>query len=205
MPTGFYTQHICPCLLHLAMMHKSLRPYRERVVGGASGRVLEIGVGSGLNWPLYNSAADCVVGLDPSPSVLRRATQKAARAHIPVQLLEGSAEDLPFEGASFDTIVTTWTLCTIQDASRALTEMRRVLRPQGLLLFVEHGRAPEPRVAWWQDRLDPLWSWIAAGCHLNRRIDALIGAKFRFEALRNTRLPGPRTHTYLYEGRARPV
>ena len=100
----------------------------------------------------------------------------------------------------------TWTLCTIPNAPLALAEMRRVLKPSGALLFVEHGRAPEPGVARWQDRLDPLWSRIAGGCHLNRKIDDLIaGNGFRIEALVNTRLPGPRTHAYLYEGSARPV
>ena len=101
--------------------------------------------------------------------------------------------------------VTTWTLCTIPDAERALAEMCRVLRPGGRLLFVEHGRAPEPGVARWQDRLDPLWRRAAGGCHLHRKIDELITSSgFRINTLANARLPGPRTHTFLYEGQARP-
>jgi ubiquinone/menaquinone biosynthesis C-methylase UbiE len=203
---SFYAEHILPPLLHLAMRQKNLRPYRQRVIGQASGCVLEIGVGPGLNLPLYGPGVHSVAALDPSPPLLRRAREQAALACAPVELIEGSAEVLPFDSARFDTVVMTWTLCTIPDGSRALAEMRRVLRPAGALLFVEHGRAPEPSVARWQDRLDPLWSPLAGGCHLNRRIDSLIAAAgFRFETLRNSRLPGPRTHTFLYEGRARPA
>ncbi len=112
---------------------------------------------------------------------------------------------MPIETSSIDTLVMTWTLCTIPDAQRALAEMRRVLEPAGVLLFVEHGRAPEQGVARWQDRLDPLWCRLAGGCHLNRKIDALIaGSGFRIDALAHSRLPGPRTHTFIYEGCARP-
>lgn len=125
---------------------------------------------------------------------------------MPVELLLASAEAVPLDDHSVDTVVTTWTLCTVPDPARAMAELRRVLRPGGALLFVEHGRAPEPGVARWQDRLDPLWGRIAGGCHLNRQIDALITAGgFRIDALEHTRLPGPKTHTYLYEGRARPA
>jgi ubiquinone/menaquinone biosynthesis C-methylase UbiE len=202
---GFYAEHVLPPLLHLAMRQKNLRPYRERVIAQASGCVLEIGVGPGLNVPLYGPTVHNIAALDPSPPLLRRARDQAALARVPVELIEGSGEALPFESASFDTVVMTWTLCSIPDARRALAEMRRVLRPAGALLFVEHGRAPEPKVARWQDRLDPLWSPLAGGCHLNRRIDSLISeAGFRVEAMHNSRLPGPRTHTFLYEGRARP-
>jgi SAM-dependent methyltransferase len=133
------------------------------------------------------------------------AQPRATGAAIPVSLLDASAEAIPLETGSIDTVVTTWTMCTIPDATRALAEMRRVLKPQGALLFVEHGRAPESGVARWQDRLDPLWSRLAGGCHLNRKIDDLIvNAGFRIDALANPRLPGLPTHTFLYEGRARP-
>ena len=118
--------------------------------------------------------------------------------------MQGSAEAISLDDDSIDTVVTTWTLCTIPDVDRALCEVRRVLRPGDILLFVEHGRAPEPGVARWQDRLDPIWCRVAGGCHLNRQIDSLIGsAGFRFDELRTSRVPGPRTHTFLYEGRAR--
>lgn len=200
---SFYQRHVLPRLLDFAMRQKQMLPFRRRVIGAAEGTVLEIGIGSGLNLPLYGASARVVIGLEPSPELLRMARARAARASVPVELLEASAEAVPLEDASIDSVVTTWTLCTIPDAPRALAEMRRVLKPSGNLLFVEHGRAPEPGVARWQDRLDPLWRRVAGGCHLNRKIDDLISASgFRIDALENARLPGPRTHTFLYEGRA---
>ena len=203
---GLYARHVLPCLLHAAMRQDVLRPFRARVAGAAEGRVLEIGIGSGLNLPLYGAAVREVVGIDPSAALLGRARRAAAGARMPVELVEGSAEALAFEDASFDAVVTTWSLCTIPDAGRALAEARRVLRPGGSLLFVEHGRAPEPGVARWQDRLDPLWSRIAGGCHLNRPMGALLRRNgFRLNALATCHVPGPRTHTFLYEGRARPA
>ena len=127
------------------------------------------------------------------------------RQSFPVDLIEGSAEDIPLEDATVDTVVTTWTLCTIPDASRALTEMRRVLKPGGRLLFVEHGRAPDPNVVWWQDRLTPMWKRLGGGCHLNRAIESLIqGSGFRFERLDTGYMRGPKPMTFMYEGSARP-
>ena len=203
---SFYQDYVIPRLTHLAMRQKQLAPLRRRVIGAAEGRVLEIGIGSGLNLPLYGPAVASVIALEPSPELLRMAQPRASAAAAPVTLLDASAERIPLDARSVDTVVMTWTLCTIPNAPLALAEMRRVLKPGGALLFVEHGRAPEPGVARWQDRLDPLWSRIAGGCHLNRKMDDLIaGNGFRIEALVNTRLPGPRTHTYLYEGSARPV
>ncbi|MFZ3235666.1 MAG: SCO family protein [Stellaceae bacterium] len=199
---SFYRRYVLPSLVHLAMRQKQLTPFRQRLIGAAEGRVLEIGIGSGLNLPLYQSTARSVIGLEPSPELLHMARGRAAGASVPVELLEASAETLPLDNASVDTVVTTRTLCTIPDAPRALAEMRRVLKPGGTLLFVEHGRAPEPGVARWQDRLDPLWSRIAGGCRLNRKIDELIsGSGFRIASLQCARLPGPRTHSFLYEGR----
>jgi ubiquinone/menaquinone biosynthesis C-methylase UbiE len=195
-----------PCLTHLAMSQSQLQPFRQHVVGAAEGRVLEIGVGSGLNFPHYGAAVGSVIGLEPSAELLRMARPRARAAPVPITLLDASAEAIPLDTGSVDTVVTTWSLCTIPNASCALAEMRRVLRPGGALLFVEHGRAPEAGVARWQDRLDPFWSYLAGGCHLNRKMDDLVAAAgFRIETLQNPRLPGPRTHTYLYEGRARPA
>jgi len=201
---SFYRRHVLPHLLHLAMRQQNLVQFRKRVTSAAEGRILEIGVGSGLNLPFYGPAARSILALDPSQELLAMARKRSALASVPVEFLVFSAEDVPLEDSSIDSVVMTWSLCTIPDAARALAEMRRVLKPGGALLFVEHGRAPEPDIARWQDRLDPLWSRVAGGCHLNRKIDALISASgFRFDSLSHTRLPGPRTHTFLYEGRAR--
>ncbi len=202
----FYRRHVLPCLLDLAMRQKQLMPFRRRVIGAAEGKVLEVGIGSGLNLPLYSSPVRSIIGLEPSPELLRMARGRAAATAVPVEFLEAAAETLPFGDYSMDTVVMTWTLCTIADAPRALAEIRRVLKPGGALLFIEHGRAPELGVARWQDRLDPLWSRLAGGCHLNRKIDDLIsGSGFRIDSLVNARLSGPPTHSFLYEGRARPA
>lgn len=202
---SFYKRYVIPRLTHLSMSQKVFLPFRQRVIGAAEGRVLEIGIGSGLNLPLYGSVVKSVIGLEPSPELLRMARPRAEAATRPISLLDASAEAIPLDSGSVDTVVTTWTLCTIPNAARALGEMRRVLRPGGSLLFIEHGRAPEPGVARWQDRIDPLWFRIAGGCHINRKIDDLISASgFRIENLENARLPGPRTHNFLYQGRARP-
>jgi ubiquinone/menaquinone biosynthesis C-methylase UbiE len=203
---SFYQRHIVPRLTHLAMRQAHLVPYRKRVIDAAEGRVLEIGIGSGLNFSLYGAKVTSIIGLEPSSELRRMAEPRASGALVPITLLDASAEAIPIDTGSIDTVVTTWTLCTIPDARRALAEFRRVLKPGGTLLFVEHGRAPEPGIARWQDRLDPLWSRLAGGCHLNRQMDDLVaGNGFRIEALANARLPGPRTHTFLYQGSATPT
>jgi ubiquinone/menaquinone biosynthesis C-methylase UbiE len=200
---GFYQQWIVPPLIDLSMDNRHLRPYRERVAGAAEGRILDVGIGSGMNLPFYAPQAREIFGLEPSPWLLARARSKAQLASSPVHLLEGSAERIPFADRSIDTIVLAWTGCSIPDIATALEDMRRVLKPGGRLLFVEHGRAPEPGVARWQDRLDPLWHRISGGCHLNRRIDDLLAdAGFRIDRLDTGYIPGPRITTFLYEGAA---
>jgi len=153
------------------MSRKLLLPYRQRVIGGAVGRVLEIGIGSGLNLSLYGDAVEEVIGVDVSPELLTMAERVAQRRGLRVRLLEGSAEHLPSNIAdgSIDTVVITWALCSIPDVAAALVEAHRVLRPNGSLRFVEHGRSPDTKVAWWQDRLTPLWRRCSGGCHLNGR------------------------------------
>jgi ubiquinone/menaquinone biosynthesis C-methylase UbiE len=132
----------------------------------------------------------------------RRASASGSR---PVELIEGSAETIPLGNATVDTVVTTWTLCSIPDAAGALTEMRRVLKPGGRLLFVEHGRSPDPNVVWWQDRLTPIWKRLGGGCHLNRTIRSLIeGTGFQFDRCETGYMPGPKPLTFMYEGAARP-
>jgi ubiquinone/menaquinone biosynthesis C-methylase UbiE len=129
----------------------------------------------------------------------------AQRRNLPVDFIEGSAEGIPLEKASIDTVVATWTLCSIPDADRALREMHRVLKPAGRLLFVENGRAPDQNVVWWQDRLTPIWKRLGGGCHLNRAIGSLIeGAGFQLERLETGYMRGPKPMAFMYEGSARP-
>jgi ubiquinone/menaquinone biosynthesis C-methylase UbiE len=201
---GFYHDQIVPLLTSLSMRNTNLAVYRRRVVPEAAGRVLEVGIGSGLNLPLYSPDVQLVIGLDPSPKLLQMAGRMEHR-NLRVDLIEGSAETIPMEKGSIDTVVTTWTLCTIPDPGGALREMHRVLKPGGRLLFVEHGRAADPSVVRWQNRLTPVWKCLGGGCHLNRAISALIeGAGFRFERLETGYMPGPRPMTFMYEGGARP-
>lgn len=203
---SFYQDQILPLLIDLAMRQGRLAEYRGRVVPAAEGRVLEIGIGSGLNLPFYSRNVECVIGLDPTPKLLSIARRRGRRHSSPVELVEGSAEAIPLDDSSVDTVVTTWTLCSIPDARRALDEMRRVLKPGGHLLFVEHGQAPEPNIRWWQDRLTPAWERVSGGCHLNRAIKTLVqDSGFRIEHLETGYMRGPKPMTFMYEGRARPL
>jgi len=202
---GFYSDVILPRLCDLAMRNKLLLPIRERVIGAAEGRVLEIGVGSGLNLPFYRPPVREVLALEPAAKLVAMAQNASRGTIMPVSFLEASAEAIPLGDHSVDTIVTTWTMCSIPHADMALAEIRRVLRPGGKLLFVEHGQAPDESVRRWQDRLTPAWRAIAGGCHLNRPISAMIeGAGFRIDRIETGYIPGPRPMTYMYEGSARP-
>lgn len=185
------------------MRNERLAGYRQETIGAARGAVLEIGVGSGVNLPLYGPAVDQVSGIDPSPALLDRASQKLAKAHVTVSLVRASAEQLPFADGAFDTLVMTWTLCSIPNPIRALAEMRRVLKPGGRLLFVEHGLSPDPRVMRWQRWLTPFWKRIGGGCHLDRKTDDLIrAAGFRVDALEAGYMKGPKPWTFMYQGAA---
>jgi ubiquinone/menaquinone biosynthesis C-methylase UbiE len=202
---AFYHDVVLPRICDLAMRNRRLRPYRERVVSAAEGRVLEIGVGSGLNFGFYRPGVHEILALEPDPKLLHMAGAKTGAVPQPVSFIEGSAEAIPLDDTSIDTAVTTWTLCTIPDALRALEEVRRVLRPGGRLLFVEHGLAPEWNVQRWQHRLTPLWSKISGGCHLDRPIaDLIASAGFRIETLDTGYAPGPKMMAFMSEGSARP-
>ena len=195
---GIYKSLIVPRLIDLAMRNTRLAGYRHATISAATGRVLEIGVGSGLNLPIYGAAVDQVDGIDLSPELLHRASERMGDVRVPVSLVRASAEQLPFADTAFDTLVMTWTLCSIPNPSAALTEMRRVLRPGGRLMFVEHGLSPEPRIIRWQHRLTPCWKWIGGGCHLDRKMDDLIrAAGFKLDALETGYMKGPKPWTFI--------
>jgi len=170
-----YHRFILPRLMHRVCAHKDITGQREKIIPLAEGRVLEIGIGSGLNLPFYDSqSVTCVWGIDPSQTLMDMIPGPRARRPFSVCLMAGSGEQIPLESHSADTIVVTYTMCSIPDIRQALAEMRRVLKPSGRLLFCEHGRAPDIAITRWQDRLTPLWKPVSGGCHLNRPIAALI-------------------------------
>ena len=201
---SFYREHILPRLTDLAMRHPTLGAERVRWVPRAAGVVLEVGAGSGLNFAHYGSLVRRLYALDPSAELRGMAATRAQRVRVPIEFLAAPAEAIPLPDASVDAVVTTWTLCTIAEPVRALLEMRRVLRCDGRLIFVEHGRSPDPRVRRWQDRLTPVWRRIAGGCHLNRPIDQSIEAGgFEISDIERGYVRGPRVGSYFYRGTAR--
>lgn len=201
---SWYDRHLLPHLVDFACGLKPVARQRELVVPRAEGRVLEVGIGTGLNMPFYDrTRVRYVVGVDPTLEMHRLAAKRVARSGIDVELVGVTAETLPLEDASIDTAVSTYTLCTIPDPLAALAEIRRVLAPGGRLLFCEHGRAPDESVRRWQTRLSPHWQKVAGGCHLDRDVPALLeAAGFRCDALETRYLPGPRLLTFNYWGEA---
>jgi SAM-dependent methyltransferase len=201
---GIYATYVFPWILDRVMRQEPVRRQREKVVPRAAGDVLEIGVGSGLNLGLYDPAkVTRLRALDPSAELQRLARPRAEAAAVPVELLTASAEEIPLESASIDTVVITYTMCSIPAVDQALREMHRVLRPGGSLLFAEHGRAPDANVVRWQDRLNPMWRWFSGGCNMNRAIpDLLGGAGFRLSDVETMYLPGPSVLTFNYWGTA---
>ncbi len=202
---NFYEKWILPRLVDVAMRNKEATRYRAQIVPQARGSVLEIGIGSGLNLPFYGNEVEHLYALDPSEELLLMARKKCRGMTLPVEFLAHSGEEIPLDAGSVDTVVTTWTLCTIPDPVQALAEMKRVLKPGGTLLFAEHGMAPEAQVQTWQRRLNPLWQSVAGGCNLNRKIDQLIlAAGFHMTRLDTEYAKGPRPMSYIYAGRAQP-
>jgi len=171
---GFYHHYIFPRLLDLAMASPMLRRPRDRTLAPARGRILEIGFGTGRNLAHYPPTVRCIEAIDPDLDLDRLSLPRIAHASIEVDFHHLNAEHLPFEATSFDTVVSTFTLCSIPDVVHALGEVRRVLKPGGQFLFLEHGRAPDARVVRWQGRLNRLWMPLAGGCHLNRPVRELV-------------------------------
>lgn len=199
---GFYDRHILPHLIDFACGMGAVMKTRAEIVPQAHGRVLEIGIGSGLNLEFYDPAkVERIVGVDPSADMQALARERAARITVPVEMIALELGQIQAPAASFDSIVCTFTLCTIPDALAALKEMRRVLKPGGRLLFCEHGKAPDASVLRWQNRLTPIWKPLAGGCHLNRDIPELICAGgFRLGEVQSRYLKGPKPMTFVYSG-----
>jgi ubiquinone/menaquinone biosynthesis C-methylase UbiE len=202
---SFYDDFVVPRLTDLLMHNRLLLPCRKRVIGSAEGRVLEIGIGSGLNIPFYGSAVREIVGMEPSQQLISMARKIAEGATIPVTFVEESAEAIPLDDPTVDTVVSTWTMCTIPEVDRTLSDIRRVLKRGGRLLFAEHGLAPEASVRRWQNWLTPAWKRIGGGCHLNRPIrEPIANAGFRFERLESAYIRGQKPFAFMYEGSAQP-
>jgi ubiquinone/menaquinone biosynthesis C-methylase UbiE len=203
MTETWYERHLLPYLLDLVCSVSPIRKQRMKVIPQAEGNVLEIGIGTGLNMPFYDpSRVKLIVGVDPGLRMHKLALKRSLRAGLDVKLIGLSAERIPVEDASFDSVVCTYTLCTIPDPLMALKEMRRALKPGGKLLFSEHGKSPDAHVLKWQTRLQPYWRQVAGGCMLDRDIPALLAdAGFNLN-VQSLYLPGPKILSYHYWGEA---
>jgi len=200
---GFYGQQILPRIIDRVLDGGEFTEIRSRVASGLTGEVLEIGFGSGLNVPHYPSDIKRVLAVDPATAGRKLAAARIAASTVPVEYVGLDGALLPIDTGSIDHLLITWTMCTIPDLDRALSEMHRVLRVGGQMHFVEHGRSPDPKVAQWQDRLTPFQRLWAGGCHLNRPIDRMIeGAGFTLNRLDNFYMKGPKPMGYLFEGLA---
>ena len=200
---GLYEKYILPKFLNCACGSKPINYQRQKVVPLAKGKVLDIGIGSGLNIPFYNSdQIDKVIGIDPSHELIELAKELANDSKASIELVIGSAESIPYPDNFFDTVLVTYTMCTIPNVAIANKEMWRVLKDDGRLIFCEHGLAPDKKISKWQNRIDPFWGKIAGGCHLNRDIQKLItDAGFSFESLDKMYIPStPKFAGYNYWG-----
>ena len=200
---GVYDKYILPKFSNCACGSKPINYQRQKVVPLAKGKVLDIGIGSGLNIPFYNSdKIDKVIGIDPSHELIKLAKELANDSKASIELIIGSAESIPYPDNFFDTVLVTYTMCTIPNVAIANKEMWRVLKDDGRLIFCEHGLAPDKKISKWQNRIDPFWGKIAGGCHLNRDIQKLItDAGFSFESLNKMYIPNtPKFAGYNYWG-----
>ncbi|TNG03254.1 MAG: class I SAM-dependent methyltransferase [Gammaproteobacteria bacterium] len=201
---SFYSRHILPKVVHFTCSLKPNMRQRSKVVPQAQGVVLEIGIGSGLNLPYYDAnRVSKVIGLDPSAEMTRIAEHVASSAPFDVEFVGLPGEEIPLETNSIDTVLMTYTLCSIPDTQMALQQMNRVLKPGGRLIFCEHGAAPDPNIRLWQDRLNPIWSRLGGGCQLNREIPVLLKeGGFKICDLEARYIPGWRLASFNYWGSA---
>lgn len=205
--TTFYDRHILPCVINCACSAKPIRYQRRKIVPSAAGKVLELGIGGGLNLAFYDPArVESVTGVDPSDGLRRKALAAPRAADLKVEVRDGEGESLPFDDGQFDTVVCTFTLCSVRSPPAVLAEARRVLKPAGTFLFSEHGLSPDVDVQVWQRRLEPVWKRIAGGCHLTRPVASSIAAAgFALQSVETMYLPGtPRPLGWAEWGVARP-
>ena len=205
---SLYDKYILPRMLNCACSSKPMVYQRQKIVPLAEGDVLEVGIGSGLNLPFYDkSKVNKIWGLDPSKELNRMASKVAAEENLEIDFLISGAENIPLPDDHVDTILITYTMCTIPEVEQANEEMKRVLKPGGKMIFCEHGKAPDPNIHKWQNRINPLWKKIAGGCNLNRDIPALIETSgFKLENLETMYLPStPKIAGYNYWGYAKPI
>jgi len=201
---GIYDKYLLPRIVHFTCGQNPSMRQREKVVPLAKGRVLEIGIGSGLNIPFYDAQkVEHLWGLDPSAEMWSIAQKNAAEHYLDAEFIQSGAESIPLDNNSADTILMTYTMCTIPDVRAALEEFRRVLKPGGKLIFCEHGAAPDRRIERWQNRFNPIWKKLAGGCNLNRPIPVLLEQSgFKSSDMQTMYLPGWKPATFNYWGTA---
>lgn len=201
---GLYDKYVLPKMVHFACGQKPSMKQREKIIPLAKGAVLEIGIGSGLNIPYYQAhQIDHLWGIDPSRDMWAIAEKNARERHLDAEFIETGAESIPLDNNSADTVVITYTLCTIPDVNSALQEVRRVLKPGGKLLFCEHGEAPDEGIRRWQILINPIWNRLAGGCNLNRPIPRLLEQSgFRSNDMQTMYIPGWKPASFNYWGSA---
>ncbi len=201
---GFYSKYILPSFINLACKINSITKQREKVIPLAHGNILEIGVGSGLNLPFYDkNKISKLTAIDPSEDLWKKVAVDLKKLPFDFEFIKASAEELPFADKSFDTIVVTYSLCTIPDANKALIEMRRVLKKDGVLIFCEHGKAPDKNVLLVQQFVNPVWKQMAGGCNLHRNIPEILeNSGFKIQDIKKMYIPGWRPACYNYWGTA---
>ncbi len=205
---NFWEKHAVPRIIKFACSQPAVMKDRSEIVPRAQGEVLELGCGGGINLQFYDrSKVDRLTGLDPSAELLDYTRSEAKALGFQMDILDGIGEAMPFDDDSFDTVLTTFTLCSVQDGKQVLKEMRRVLKPGGKILFLEHGRAPDKGPEKWQQRIEPMWKHIAGGCHLHRPVSKLFAAEgFALQNAGGHYAPKtPRWLGWMEFGEARPL
>ena len=201
---SLYEKYFLPKMLDVCCGMEGFQKKRSQIVPLAYGRILEIGIGSGLSLDYYNfNKVEEIIGVDPAVSSVTIAKSRASKLHSKISFIEASAESIDLESSSFDCVVIGYSLCTIADPLKALSETKRLLKPDGSLFFMEHGLAPEENIQKWQHRLAPTWKKIAGGCNLNRNIEELIQESgFKFKTLKKKYIKGPTIAAFQYYGEA---